>query len=154
MGKYPTDEELELFIRQLEQQELYAPKHLKEQILSQAFPKQTVEVQPKSGSSAGAVRLLAYRLKIVAGMAAALLMLLLLPSIRMSSEYRMDQEEMKWQMDVEEMQEEEQDSVDVNYVLNKGARQVNQKFNDWFGRIGDWQFKNLFDKNGGNEYEN
>ena len=67
MNKYPTDEELELFIRQMEQQELYAPRHLKEQILSQAFPKQTVEALPKSGSGQGSVRLLSYRLKIIAG---------------------------------------------------------------------------------------
>ena len=49
MKDYMTDEELELFIEHMEQRELYAPKHMKEQILNQAFPKQTVEVLPKSG---------------------------------------------------------------------------------------------------------
>lgn len=78
MREYPTDEELEFFIQQMEQQELYAPKHMKEQILEKAFPGQTVEVLPKSGSGTGAVRLFTYRLKIAAGMAAALVMLMLL----------------------------------------------------------------------------
>ena len=41
MKEYPSDEELRLFIEELEQQELYAPKHMKEQILNRAFPKQT-----------------------------------------------------------------------------------------------------------------
>lgn len=86
MREYPTDEELELFIQQMEQQELYAPKHMKEQILEKAFPRQTVEVLPKSGSGRE-VRLFTYRLKIAAGMAAALVMLMLLPGILGSGRY-------------------------------------------------------------------
>lgn len=156
MNKYPTDEELELFIQELEQQELYAPKHIKEQILSQAFQKQAEEARQKSGGG-GTVQLMAYRLKIVAGMAAALLMLILLPSIRMSGEYRMYRDEIEWQQDnaARALQEEEQGKLDVNRVLNEGARQMNQKLNDWFGWLGDWKIGNLFEEeNGGIGYEN
>lgn len=52
MKDYMTDEELELFIEHMEQRELYAPKHMKEQILNQAFPKQTVEVYCQSPGAA------------------------------------------------------------------------------------------------------
>lgn len=152
MNKYPTDEELALLIQELEQQELYAPKHMKEQILSRAFQKQTEDIRQKSGGAAGTAQLLAYRLKIVAGMAAALFMLILLPSIKMSSEYRMNREEIKWQEDsaAKVIQEEEHEKMDINDMLNEGARQVNQKFNYWFGQIG-----NLFgEENGGIGYEN
>ena len=50
MREYLTDEELERMIDQLEGQELYAPKYLKEEILNKAFPKQTEQVLPKSKS--------------------------------------------------------------------------------------------------------
>ena len=132
MNKYPTDEELELFIRQMEQQELYAPRHLKEQILSKAFPKQTVEALPKSGSGQGSVRLLSYRLKIIAGMAAAIFMLLVIPSLGTDNEYRMAMDMGGWKQ--EEAWAEDQDGIYLNGVLNERAWQINQKLNSWFGQ--------------------
>lgn len=150
MSGYPTDEELELFIKHMERQELYAPKHMKEQILSQAFPKQTVEIFPKSGRKGKAVQLLAYRLKIVAGMAAAIFMLILLPSFSMNSRYETRDESGEWEKEMETLPGEEQSENDMNNELNEGARQVNQKLNDWFRQIGK-----LFEiENGGNLYEN
>ena len=79
MKEYPSDEELRLFIEELERQELYAPKHMKEQILNRAFPKQTAQGLPTPGGGRDPVQLFSYRLKIIAGMAAALMMLVLLP---------------------------------------------------------------------------
>ena len=79
MKDYMTDEELELFIEHMEQRELYAPKHMKEQILNRAFPKQTAQGLPAPGGGRDPVQLFSYRLKIIAGMAAALMMLVLLP---------------------------------------------------------------------------
>ena len=37
MKNYPTDEELNAFLEKLEQQELYAPEHLKEEIMKKVF---------------------------------------------------------------------------------------------------------------------
>ena len=79
MREYPTDEELERLIAQLEQQELDAPKNMTEQILSQVFPKQTDKMPAKSGSAQKPIALFTYRLKIIAGMAAALMMLAVIP---------------------------------------------------------------------------
>lgn len=155
MSKYPTDEELELFIRQMEQQELYAPKYMKEQILSQAFPKQTVEVLPKSGSSMGSVQLLSYRLKIIAGMAAAIFMLFLLPALGTDSEYRMEKEAEGWEKKEEEAWTKKQDEMYVNDVLNESARRVDQRLNEWFDQISNFQIGNFFKiKNGGDLNEN
>ncbi len=149
MNKYPTDEELELFIRQMEQQELYAPRHLKDQILSQAFPKQTVEVLPKSGIGQGSVRLLSYRLKIIAGMAAAIFMLLVLPSLGMDSEYRMAKDMEGWEQE-EAAWAKEQDGMYLNGVLNERAWKINQRLNSWFGQKDGFQMENRHElENGG-----
>lgn len=156
MKEYPTDAELEFFIQQMEQQELYAPKHMKEQILEMAFPGQTMEVLPESKSRAGTVRLFTYRLKIAAGMAAALMMLTLLPGILGSGRYaeersweeKADQRAKEWEM-------EEQNRLDVNYVLNEGMRRADQKINFWFGQLNGSSINNLFKTdNGGNNNEN
>ena len=37
MKNYPTDEELNAFLEKLEQQELYATEHLKEEIMKKVF---------------------------------------------------------------------------------------------------------------------
>lgn len=70
MNRYPTDEELELLIQSLEQEELYAPRHLKEEILQKTL--QTQRSKPS-------VSFLTYTLKMVAGMAAAVLLTFAIP---------------------------------------------------------------------------
>lgn len=156
MREYPTDEELELFIQQMEQQVLYAPKHMKEQILEKAFPRQTLEVLPKSGSGAGPVRLFTYRLKIAAGMAAALMMLMLLPGVLGNGRYEEDRSwEAKADQRVKGWEMEEQNKVDVNYVLNEGMRRADQKINVWIDKINHLSMENLLKTdNGGNNNEN
>lgn len=152
MKDYMTDEELELFIGQMEQQELYAPRHMKEQILNQAFPKQTVEVLPKSGGGGKQASLLAYRIKIIAGMAAAIVMLMILP---MQSEISGQEREMERRLRTESMREQEDDGkerIDFNTVFNEGTWKVNRKINSWFDRINNWGFDNLYE-DGGIYYE-
>ncbi len=144
MKEYLTDEELELFIEQLESQELYAPKHMKEQILGRAFPKQTAEAQPKSGGGKSTVQLFSYRLKIIAGMAAALLMLVLLP---MQGEL-WESREMEWEdTRKESLEEEHEEGPDLNYILNGGARRAGEKLNAWVGALNRIQPGRLFGQN-------
>lgn len=153
MNKYPTDEELELFISQIEEGELYAPRHMKEQILSQAFPKQAVRGRACSGSGGRGVQLLAYRVKIIAGMAAALLVLMILPMQERNPEgWDVGRKERSgiWEQELER-----EDTVDINHILNESTRRMNQKMNAWFGRMGDLERFNLFDrKEGGHFNEN
>ncbi len=73
MNKYPSEEELNAFIEAIEQQELYAPKHLKEQILEQVSHQKSKKKVQQS------VQMFTYSFKMVAGMVAALIMLVLLP---------------------------------------------------------------------------
>ncbi|MDD6490787.1 MAG: hypothetical protein PUG54_00950 [Firmicutes bacterium] len=137
MREYPTDEELELFIRQMERQELYAPKHMKEQILGRAFPKQSAEEPAEKRSHGAMVQSFAYRFKIAAGMAAAVLMLILLPIQSADRGY------------------EEPASLDrkpnVNSVINERTRELNGKINSLFQQIGNISLESIFEKeNDGN----
>lgn len=143
MSKYPTDEELEKFIRQLEQQELYAPVHIREQVLNRAFPKQTEQPLSKSGSGPGKSQILAYRLKIIVGMAAAIFILFLLPSMSMDGRYDSMEETKGWEK--ENSLQEEENPIYINSELNERARRVNQKINDWFEKIDILQGGNLYD---------
>lgn len=159
MKEYLTEEELKLLVEELEQQELYAPRHMKEQILSQAFPKQTVTVLPQSGGGrkrqrgASAIGLLSYRLKIIAGMAAALLMLALLPMQEDPGQY-MVQEERPWQEDLRGGDGRE-DRTDLNGMLNGSMRRTSERLNAWIGRIDHLQLGSLFGmENGGTDHEN
>jgi uncharacterized protein YpmB len=50
---------------------------------------------------------------------------------------------------------EEQNKVDVNYVLNEGMRRADQKINLWIGKVDNLSFGNLLKTdNGGNSNEN
>ncbi len=144
MREYPTDEELEIFIRQMEQKELYAPIHMKEQILNQAFPKQSGEKQDEKGSHDATVYSLAYRLKIAAGMVAAVLMLILLPVQSADRGY--------------EEPASSNTKANVNSVINERTREWNGKINAWFQQIGKNDLELIFEKekddNGGIENEN
>ena len=140
MREYLTDEELERMIDQLEGQELYAPKYLKEEILNKAFPKQTEQVLPKSKSGGKKpVSLLTYRLKIIAGMAAALIMLVLIP---MTNINQGTDDLMRRQKRLEDMEQEylEGRNTSFNCCINKGARKMDEKINSWFNLPGWIQF--------------
>ena len=151
MREYPTDEELERLIAELEQQELYAPKHMKEQILSQVFPKQTDKTPAKSGSAQKPVALFTYRLKIIAGMAAALIMLAVIP---------MQNGNLLPLNAVEELQTKQQErkdekEINLNAFLNESMRKVNRKMNAWLEKGNNRQMVNLPEENeGGYQDEN
>lgn len=51
MKNYPTDEELNAFLEKLEQQELYAPEHLKEEIMKKVFPSELPRTEEKNDGS-------------------------------------------------------------------------------------------------------
>lgn len=135
MKEYPTDDQLELFIKELERQELYAPSYLKQQILERAFLKETAEALPDSKRKILPVRLFTHRLKIIAGMAAAIIMLILIPF----------QETGGRSQDSKQQPEEEQEHVmELNGRLNEETRNMNQKMNIWFEET-----INIFNKDNG-----
>lgn len=149
MKEYPSDEELRLFIEELERQELYAPKHMKEQILNRAFPKQTAQGLPAPGGGRDPVQLFSYRLKIIAGMAAALMMLVLLPiQGELQEAQRAEWEEAYRE---EEAPGDKEDAfrieeTDWNSILNGKMRRAGEKLNLWIGRLDHMQIGSLFEE--------
>ncbi len=149
MKEYPSDEELRLFIEELERQELYAPNHMKEQILNRAFPKQTAQGLPEPGGGRDPVQLFSYRLKIIAGMAAALMMLVLLPiQGELQEAQRAEWEEAYRE---EEAPGDKEDAfrieeADWNSILNGKMRRAGEKLNLWIGRLDHMQIGSLFEE--------
>lgn len=134
MKGYPTDEELNFLIERLEEQELYAPAHLKGEIMDRAFPKQTEQAQPKHKSAKPEpIMLFAYRLKIIAGMAAALIMLALIP-LQAEAGARAEKPLVE-QKRLEDMEQRyfNNDSNNVNSFLNEETRRIDNMINSWFG---------------------
>lgn len=143
MREYLSDEELTRLIEELEEQELYAPKYLKEEILNKAFPKQTEQAQPEPKSARQKpVSMFAYRFKIIAGMAAALIMLILIP---MGAGNGREMEDMaRRQKRMEDMEQEYLDSSNesLNNILNESTRKFDRKINSWFNFMKTAQFDN------------
>ena len=151
MREYPTDEELERLIAELEQQDLYAPKHMKEQILSQVFPKQTDKMPAKSGSAQKPIALFTYRLKIIAGMAAALIMLAVIP-MQNGSLIPLNAVE---ELQTKQQERKDEKEINLNAFLNESMRKVNRKMNTWLVKENDRQIENLPEENdGGYQDEN
>ncbi len=70
MSRYPSDEELYRFIEELEKEELYAPRHLKEEILLKVDGEEKAE---KSKNRKGQpTPFPVYTIKMAAGIAAAI----------------------------------------------------------------------------------
>lgn len=77
MNRYPTDQELNRLIEELEQEDMYFPAHLKQEILRQV-PKESP--QARGGGKRGqSFSVGIYALKIAAGMAAAIFLLFAWP---------------------------------------------------------------------------
>lgn len=146
MNRYPTDEELNRFIEELEQEKLYAPRHLKEEILQKAV--QTKEEKKSKSKKERPVQMFTYTLKIVAGMAAAIFLVFMIPANYGSSEYGAEQvrkeqtqmpnpekEKNTKEKDMEEEKEKEKDSL--SFRLNDSVRKMNVAANNFFNNLNE-----------------
>lgn len=75
MNDYPTEEELNRMIEELEREQLYAPKHLKEDILFKAR-----KIEKRRNKNVQPVSFRMYTLKMAVGMAAAVLLVFMIPA--------------------------------------------------------------------------
>lgn len=103
MNHYPTDQELEQWIEQLEQEELYAPKHLKDEIIfraRQASNAESFSVEKKK--AAKRKEFIIYSMKIIGSMAAVLMILFTVPT-----DYKISEKSLEMNME----KYEEQDSL-------------------------------------------
>ena len=134
MNVYPTDEELNSLIEALEKEELYAPAHLKGEILQRVKKEsRPADAARKSGKP---ISLGIYTLKIAIGMAAAIMLVFFLP-VRNGSN-------ISW---AEEMQRQEEYYVPRERISDK-LREKRQDIEDtveqWLNQM----------ENGGNDNDN
>lgn len=82
MRSYLSDEELKKFMDSIEQEPLYAPRHLKEEIMKSLKKQDIISVQKLRQAK---IQMFSYSMKIAAGMAAALLLTFMLPRMPVDS---------------------------------------------------------------------
>ncbi|MCI8355554.1 MAG: hypothetical protein K2P13_02320 [Lachnospiraceae bacterium] len=146
MSRYPSDEELYRFIEELEKEELYAPRHLKEEILLKVNEEEKAE---KSKNRKGQpTPFPVYTFKMAAGIAAAIFLIFMVPVQDGRNVSRAGFLE-KWEQEKDE--EEISLSERINDRFDRERRQLGEAVNRIFGGFG-----NFFDKNvlGGDHYEN
>ncbi len=148
MNRYPSDEELDLWIHNLEQEELYAPRHLKEEIMHKAFG---------SNQSSLPVSFLSYSAKMIAGMAAAVVLTFMIPASDGTDISRAQIRMERLQQENERREEKLAESLLQEECLNekipgqKGKRHDRKNINDAAEQLHD-KIANLWNKEtGGNE---
>lgn len=153
MNRYPTDEELNSFIEELEKEKLYAPLHLKEEILLKV---KEGEQPAKTGSkSQQPVSLFLYTLKMVAGMAAAVLLIFMIPAENGSDVSKAGLLEKDWSISGELSGDEYRERISLDERISEHVSQKREEASNaldgLFQKIG-----NLFnvDSVGGDYYEN
>ena len=156
MSRYPSDEELYRFIEELEKEELYAPGHLKEEILLKVNAE---EAQTNKNRKGQPTPFPVYTLKMAAGIAAAVLLIFTIPVQDGSNVSRAGFLEKgwsipeKWEQEKDQGKKEEKVSLSerINDRFDRERRQLGETVDRIFGGFG-----NFFDKNvlGGDHYEN
>lgn len=127
--EYLTEDELELLIEDIEGHRPYAPRHMKEQIIQQVLPQETGSV-PTRSKSVSTVGSLAYRFKIVAGMAAAVVMAVLLPWVHIFLGMQEKGEDISYAVLIQE--KEEQNRIEREQELwQREAKQRKELPNIW-----------------------
>lgn len=132
MNGYPTDEELNRMIEELEKEELYAPGYLKDEIMLKA--KET----EKSGSKRSQpVSFLMYSLKMAAGMAAAVLLVFVIPAGNGSDVSRAGAPGGGWNILEEKEFEEEEGRVSLDEKITVRMEQRREEADRVFEKIGN-----------------
>ena len=152
MSRYPSDEELYRFIEELEKEELYAPGHLKEEILLKVNEE---EAHTSKNRKEQPTPFPVYTLKMAAGIAAAVLLIFTIPVQDGSNVSRADSQKKGWSIPEKWEQEKDEEEISLSERINdrfdRERRQLGETVDRIFGGFG-----NFFDKNvlGGDHYEN
>lgn len=152
MNRYPTDEELNSFIEELEKEELYAPAHLKEEVLLKVKERE----QPvKTGGKSQPVSLFLYTLKMVAGMAAAILLVFMLPAGNGSDVSKAGLLEEDWSISEEVSRDEYGEKISLDEKISEHVSRKREEASNAINGLVR-KVENLFnvDDIGGNYYEN
>lgn len=153
MHRYPTDEELNSLIEELEQQKLYAPRHLKGEILLKARKQALVKEAEKDRMLKSSFLL--YTFKMAAGMAAAVLLVFMIPISDGSGISRAEVPEIEWDASEEERLEKDRDRVSLSERISSYMNEKREERAQTTDRIYE-KFNELFHSNdlGGNKDEN
>lgn len=144
MHRYPTDEELNSFIEEIEKEELYAPGNLKEEILLKAQKQASMEKSEHNrmqGSS-----FLLYTFKMAAGMAAAVLLVFMIPVSDGSSVSLAETPEIEWDASEEERLEKDRDRISLNDRISRYMSEKREEKNQKTNKISE-KLDELFHKN-------
>ncbi len=139
MMKYPSDEELIQWILSLEQEELYAPIHLKEEIMKKVLQPAEKSAQKQKNPQ---ISFFAYAVKIVAGMAAAILLTFVLPTGN-----GMDVSRARERMErIEEQADKREQKLNENYTLPEVYEESDSGWNNNLFRQIEYKTAQLFEK--------
>ncbi len=134
MRSYLSDEELTKLIESIEQAPLYAPRHLKEEIMKSWEKQDIISVQKLRQAK---IQMFSYSMKIIVGMTAALFLTFMLP--RMQMDYLgVNMADNRWQ---ETFQENDKR---FSAVLQKGTDAINSTSDVVFNAL--MSFERLFEK--------
>lgn len=160
MQRYPTDEELNSFMEELEKEELYAPGNLKEEILLKVREQSSAETaehgmghgrQDKRmhGSS-----FLLYTFKMAAGMAAAVLLVFMIPFNDGSSISLAETPEIEWDASKEEQLKKDSARISLGDRISRYMDEKREENEKQTGKVSE-KLDELFNKNdlGGDNYE-
>ena len=146
MNDYPTEEELNRMIEELEREQLYAPKHLKEDILFKAR-----KIEKRRNKNVQPVSFRMYTLKMAVGMAAAVLLVFMSPAESGNGFEGIGMTEGRWKALEERNLSEEKDRVSLDERIMARMDEKREEAGKLFEKVG-----NLFRREdlGGNDYEN
>lgn len=146
MNNYPTDEELNRMIEELERGQLYAPRHLKEDILMKA--RKTEKRKSKNGQP---VSFRVYTLKMAVGMAAAVLLVFMIPAGSGSGLVGTGILHGRWEALEERSLSEKTDRVSLDERITSHMDEKREEAGRLFEKVG-----NIFRREdlGGNDDEN
>lgn len=152
MQGYPTDEELNSFIEEIEREEMYVPKHLKEEILLKA-QKQTA-MEKSEHNRAQSSSFLLYTLKMAAGMAAAVLLVFMIPAGDGSNISLAKVPKLEWDASEEERLQKDRDKVSLGDRISRYMNEKREENDKEENKISD-KLDELFHKNdlGGDDNE-
>lgn len=148
MQGYPTDEELNSFIEEIEREEMYVPKHLKEEILLKAQEQTAMDNRAQSSS------FLLYTLKMAAGMAAAVLLVFMIPAGDGSNISLAKFPKLEWDASEEERLQKDRDKVSLGDRISRYMNEKREENDKEENKISD-KLDELFHKNdlGGDDNE-
>lgn len=160
MQRYPTDKELNSFMEELEKEELYAPGNLKEEIFlkvreqSSAKPAEHDMSHGRRDKGMHGSSFLMYTFKMAAGMAAAVLLVFMIPFNDGSGISLAETPGIEWDASEEEQLKKDRDRISLGDRISRYMNERREENKKQTGKVSE-KLDELFNKNdlGGDNHE-